>query len=208
MTLFSITNYHWHICWMTCFIQFVRLSFPYWVDDGWSRIPDFWLKAARRVWAVSRGYLLLRGTGSYLCICRKSVMPYTRFCNCLLITITFYTLLNSLFCIIYYFISRSRIFHLYWDVTIAGEGLQNLGLCSTHRAFEQGGNFIVPHLLLNVMSFFPGSSEELPHSVVIYNTKRDVENLFLLESSRVPIQSPLTARKWMWRTYSNTDPHS
>jgi hypothetical protein len=28
---------------------------------------------------------------------------------------------------------RSRIFHLYGDVTIAGEGLQNLGLCSALR---------------------------------------------------------------------------
>jgi hypothetical protein len=43
--------------------------------------------------------------------------------------------------------SRSRIFHLYGDVTIAGEGLQNFGLCSALRAFEQGGIFIVPHLL-------------------------------------------------------------
>jgi hypothetical protein len=33
------------------------------------------------------------------------------------------------------------------DVTIAGEGLQNLGLCSALRAFEQGGIFIVAHLL-------------------------------------------------------------
>jgi hypothetical protein len=30
---------------------------------------------------------------------------------------------------------------------IAGEGLQNLGLFSALRAFEQGGIFIVPHLL-------------------------------------------------------------
>jgi hypothetical protein len=29
----------------------------------------------------------------------------------------------------------------------AGEGLQNLGLCSALRAFEQEGIFIVPHLL-------------------------------------------------------------
>jgi hypothetical protein len=43
--------------------------------------------------------------------------------------------------------SHSRIFHLYGNVTIAGEGLQNLGLCSALRAFEQGGIFIVPHLL-------------------------------------------------------------
>jgi hypothetical protein len=39
--------------------------------------------------------------------------------------------------IIYGFMSCSRIFHLYGDVTIAGEVLQNLGLCSEHRAFEQ-----------------------------------------------------------------------
>jgi hypothetical protein len=47
---------------------------------------------------------------------------------------------------VYCFTSRSRIFHLYGDV-IAGEGLQNLGLCSSLRACEQGGIFIVPHLL-------------------------------------------------------------
>jgi hypothetical protein len=44
--------------------------------------------------------------------------------------------------VVYRFTSRS-----YGDVTIAGEGLQNLGLCSALRAFEQGGIFIVPHLL-------------------------------------------------------------
>jgi hypothetical protein len=49
--------------------------------------------------------------------------------------------------IIYCFTSRSRIFHLYGDITIASEGLQNLGLCSALRTFEQGGIFIVPHLL-------------------------------------------------------------
>jgi hypothetical protein len=39
--------------------------------------------------------------------------------------------------IIYGFTSRSRIVHLYGDVTIAGEGLQNLGLCS-------GGTSVFP----------------------------------------------------------------
>jgi hypothetical protein len=33
------------------------------------------------------------------------------------------------------------------DITIAGEGLQNMGLCSVLMAFEQGGVFIVSHLL-------------------------------------------------------------
>jgi hypothetical protein len=41
-------------------------------------------RGARQVWQVSRGYLLLLGTWSYLCICRRYVLPYTRFCNCLL----------------------------------------------------------------------------------------------------------------------------
>jgi hypothetical protein len=41
--------------------------------------------------------------------------------------------------IIYVLTSPSRIFLLYGDVKIAGEGLQNLGLCLTPRAFEQGG---------------------------------------------------------------------
>jgi hypothetical protein len=38
--------------------------------------------------------------------------------------------------VVYSFTSRSRIFHLYGDVTIAGEELQNLGLCSALRTFE------------------------------------------------------------------------
>jgi hypothetical protein len=49
--------------------------------------------------------------------------------------------------IIYGFTSCSRIFHLYGDVTIAGEGLKNLDLCTALRAFEQGGIFIMPQLL-------------------------------------------------------------
>jgi hypothetical protein len=43
-----------------------------------------------------------------------------------------------------------KYFQLYGDgdITIAGEGLQNLGLCSALRAFEEGVIFIIePHLL-------------------------------------------------------------
>jgi hypothetical protein len=47
--------------------------------------------------------------------------------------------------IIYGFTSRSRIFHLYGDVTITCEGLQNLGLCSALGSFEQGRIFILCH---------------------------------------------------------------
>jgi hypothetical protein len=80
--------------------------------------------------------------------------------------------------IIYGFMSRSRIFHLHGDVTIAGEGLQNLGLCSVLTAFEQGGIFIVPHMLWQGTSVFPVSSEGPPHSVAFYDTRGDVEDLF------------------------------
>jgi hypothetical protein len=40
-----------------------------------------------------------------------------------------------------------EFFHSYGNVTINGEGLQNLGVCSALMAFDQGGIFIVPHLL-------------------------------------------------------------
>jgi hypothetical protein len=66
----------------------------------------------------------------------------------------------------------------YGDVTTAGEGLQNLGLCSGLRAFEQGGIFIVPHLLWHGTSVFPVSPEGPPHSVASYDTQGGVEDLF------------------------------
>ena len=37
------------------------------------------------------------------------------------------------------FQSQSRIFHSFRDVTLASEGLENLSLCLTLTAFEQGG---------------------------------------------------------------------
>jgi hypothetical protein len=42
-----------------------------------------------------------------------------------------------IYLLIYCFTSHSRIFHLYGEVITAGEELQNLGLCSALRAFEQ-----------------------------------------------------------------------
>jgi hypothetical protein len=57
------------------------------------------------------------------------------------------------------------------------EGQQNLGLCSALRAFEQGGIFIVPHLVWHGTSVFPVSSDGPPHSVASYNTRGDEDNL-------------------------------
>jgi hypothetical protein len=83
----------------------------------------------------------------------------------------------------YGFTSRSRIFLLHRDVTITGEGLQNSGLYSALRAFDQGGIFIVPHLLWHGTSVFSGLIRRTVHSVASYDTQGDVEDLF----SRVEI---------------------
>jgi hypothetical protein len=69
------------------------------------------------------------------------------------------------------------------DVTITGGGLQNLGLCSVLRVFEQGGIFIVPHLLWHGASVFPFSAERLPHLITSYDLQGDMENLLLPKSS-------------------------
>jgi hypothetical protein len=78
----------------------------------------------------------------------------------------------------YRFTSRSKIFQSNGDVTIAGERLQDLGLCSVLRAFEQEGISIVTHLSWHGASAFPVSSEGPPHLVASYNTWVDADYLF------------------------------
>jgi hypothetical protein len=38
VTLFAIASYHWPMCWMVCFVRFVRLSFPCWL---WRRVIPY-----------------------------------------------------------------------------------------------------------------------------------------------------------------------
>jgi hypothetical protein len=78
------------------------------------------------------------------------------------------------FILLYYI---SRIFRGYKDVAIAGEELQSL--CSSLRALEQGGIFIVPHLLRHGASVFPVSSEGPFHLFASYDTQGDAEDLFI-----------------------------
>jgi hypothetical protein len=80
--------------------------------------------------------------------------------------------------IIYGFTSRSiwRRQHCRWRAA-------KFRTCSVLRAFEQGGIFIVSHLLWHGVSVFPVSSEGPPHSVASYNTQG------------------------VWRIYSDPDPH-
>jgi hypothetical protein len=87
---------------------------------------------------------------------------------------------------IYCLTSHSKIFHWYGDVTIAGEGLQNLGICSALRAFEHEGIFIVPHLLCHGLTG---------------------PRFFRSHPKNRSIQSPLTTQEGMWCIYSNPDPH-
>jgi hypothetical protein len=76
---------------------------------------------------------------------------------------------------LWFYVPFKNVLLIYGDVTIAGEGLQNLGLYSALRAFEQGGIFFVPHLLCYEASIFPVSLEGQPHLVTSYNTRGDVE---------------------------------
>jgi hypothetical protein len=87
--------------------------------------------------------------------------------------------------IVYSFTFCSRIFNLYGYVTITGEGLQNLDLCSALRAFEQGEIFIVPSPLWHGASVFTVSSESPPHLIASYDLQGDPEDIFQPGSSRV-----------------------
>ena len=53
------------------------------------------------------------------------------------------------------------LFSYLMAVTIASDRAANLGLCSTLKAFELGGIFIVPRLLRHVTSVYTVSSERL-----------------------------------------------
>jgi hypothetical protein len=54
------------------------------------------------------------------------------------------------------------------------KGCKKICLCLALRAFEQGGVFIVQHLLWHWTSVFPVSSEGPPHLVASYNTRGNV----------------------------------
>jgi hypothetical protein len=76
-------------------------------------------------------------------------------------------------CLLFY-VPLKNISLKYGDVIIIGEGLQNLGLCSALKAFEQGGIFIVSHLLRLDFSGLPKDIQS-----PLTTTQGDVENLFL-----------------------------
>jgi hypothetical protein len=97
--------------------------------------------------------------------------------------------INWLITGIYCFLSHSRIFFLNGDVIIANKGLRNLGLCCLWAGRDL---YRATPAATRGTSVFSVSSEGPSHSIASYDTQGCVEDLFLDESSRVPIQSPLT----------------
>jgi hypothetical protein len=127
--------------------------------------------------------------------------------------------------IIYCFTSRSRIFHLYEDATITGEGLQNLSLCSALRTLD----LLIDYLLFSVpLKNFSlkwrhhhywwraaklrpmVGAQGLWAGRDIYRATPAVTRdlvFFWSHPKDRPIHSPLTTHKGMWRVYSNPYPH-
>jgi hypothetical protein len=69
------------ICWMICLIPFAVSILVLMTGNPVCLIST---KAAQQMWPVRGGCLLLHSALSFLCICRWSVLPHTRFCICFL----------------------------------------------------------------------------------------------------------------------------
>jgi hypothetical protein len=61
-------------------------------------------------------------------------------------------------------------FHLYGDVTIASEGLQNLSLCSALRAFEQGDLYRATPAVTQYLGFSGLIRRTVPFSHLLRHT--------------------------------------
>jgi hypothetical protein len=68
------------------------------------------------------------------------------------------------------FMSGSRIFHSYRNVTIAGKGLQNIGLCSVFRAVEQGRGLYLARIA--VTRIFCFLQRTIPYSCILIYARR------------------------------------
>jgi hypothetical protein len=95
---------------------------------------------------------------------------------------------------------------LYGDVTITGEGLQNLGLCSALRAFVQGFFYRARPAVTRGLGF-PGLIRRAASFNRLLRHARGCGKSILTRILTGPIQLPLTTHKVMWRTYSNPDPY-
>jgi hypothetical protein len=117
-------------------------------------------------------------------ICKEKFSSFTYLC-CILNGRTLFSFVRNGWLIDYLqFYVPLKNFSLIWSRHHCRWRAANFGLCSALRAFEQGGIFIVSHLLWHGAAVFRVSSE-----------------------GPRPIQLPLTTHGGMWRIYSNPDPH-
>jgi hypothetical protein len=105
--------------------------------------------------------------------------------------------------------SRARIFHLYGDVTIIGEGLQNLGLYARRsKPLIRGGDLYraTPAVPLG-LGFADLIRKTAPFSRLL-RFAWDTDDLFKPDPHGSPFSRLLqcTSRKRMLRTSSNLDP--
>jgi hypothetical protein len=83
----------------------------------------------------------------------------------------------------YGFTPRSRIFHLYGDVTIAGEvtivrrRAAKVRPMLALRAFDQGGIFIVPHAVTRDLGFSGLVRRTAPFSCLLWQTREYVGSI-------------------------------
>ena len=113
-----------------------------------------------------------------------SCLPHTIFSQTILLTVSSNGGLID--CILHVTVFRSRIFHSNKDITITGEGLQNLGFFSVLTVYEQGGIFIVPYLVLSWYhnSVYTVSSEDCHVGGTEFNTAQK-ENMETFEFSNL-----------------------
>jgi hypothetical protein len=158
MIKFIIANFHWAICCLTFFIPIVRPYLAHWL---WQRITNsaFMIMelGSRRVWSINMGCLPLLHTWFHLRYIRGSVLAhlFLRFVipTCVLRLITLWYLSHFIeiaWLIIYGFTSRSRVFHLYGDVTIAKFrpmlwAFEEEGSLSNHIYCDSGHKFSWSH---------------------------------------------------------------
>ena len=90
---------------------------------------------------------------------------------------------------------EARKYFSYRDIAM-GEGLQNLVLCSKPTAFEQGGIFIVPHLLWHGTLVGGSRSQDHPKLVAFHDKQRKLKTYEELWLVRLVIKH----LKW-WNIY-------
>jgi hypothetical protein len=115
----NLQHYHtliWPICWMICFILFVRLSFPYW---RWRRVILYTYFRLRAHSGCDRSaedaYSSVASDPTFAFV-EGPCFPTLDFVTAFWIMIAFYTLLTSLFCmyILYNYNTKTYTYDLPW----------------------------------------------------------------------------------------------